>query len=136
MTRQPREAPQPGTQGHGGARGYQGRDDAGRVGVAVRCSLEPDHAVALPTSEGTLGVVGATSATEAAPAADVRILRAKLRELTLDHNSCSVSLGRGGSAAERGTMIDRRPDSSKPAPGHKVHPTLLSNLAAVRLDQV
>jgi putative transposase len=87
----------------------------------------------------------------AVPAADLAIMR-RMDQLHLDFpfagsrmlrdllNAESVAIGRRHVATLMQRMgieaIYRRPDTSKPAPGHKIYPYLLRNLPITRPDQV
>lgn len=46
--------------------------------------------------EGASGVFGAAPAAEAAPTVDVKVLHAKIGELTLENDFLSVALGKAG----------------------------------------
>jgi len=54
-------------QGEGGLVGAEGREDAGRVGSAVRCPSEPDHAWKGQLLEGAAGVFGQEKGEAGAP---------------------------------------------------------------------
>ena len=87
----------------------------------------------------------------AVPAADLAIMR-RMDELHLDFpfagsrmlrdllNAEGVAIGRRHVATLMKRMgieaIYRRPNTSKPAPGHKIYPYLLRNLPVTRPDQV
>jgi len=67
------------------------------------------------------------------PFAGSRMLRGLLRQEGHDVGRLHVSTLMKKMAIE---AIYRRPNTSKPAPGHKVYPYLLRNLAVVRPNQV
>ena len=97
MTKRTRRTHSAGLQGEGGAGGHQGREDAGRVGAAVRCAPEPDHGLEGAAAGGRGGRVrSGAAATEAAPAVDVKMLHAKIGELTLENDFLSGALGKAG----------------------------------------
>ncbi len=85
------------------------------------------------------------------PAQDLKIMR-RLDELHLEHpfmgarmlrdmlNRAGVSIGRRHAATPMKRMgieaVYRRPDTSKPAPGHKIYPYLLRGLKIEKPNQV
>jgi transposase len=89
--------PQPGFQGEGGLGCREGREDAGRVGAAIRRSPEPDHDVARPATKRGRGVFGSESHSEPAePAIDAKTLHAKTGALTLVNDFLFGALGKAG----------------------------------------
>jgi len=60
----------------------------------------------VPLQEGAAGVFGADSAAEAAPTVDLKLLHAKIGELTLRRVFCPARSSQGR-PVERKTMIDR-----------------------------
>jgi len=88
--------PQPCFQGEGGTVGNQGREDAGRVGQALRCASSPDPAWKAQLQEGAAGVFGAGSGAEVVPTVDLKLLHAKIGELTLEKDFLSGALSKAG----------------------------------------
>src|ERR671918_202947 len=88
--------PQSGLQGEGGLGRHQGREDAGRVGAAVRRASQPDRAVAYAAARRRIGHFRRGGEGEAAPVVDVKTLHAKIGELTLENDFLSGALGKAG----------------------------------------
>jgi hypothetical protein len=89
--------PHSGFQGEGGACGAEGGEDAGGVGVVLRCSPEPDTTWKAQLLEGASGVFGpGWSASEVAQAVDVKTLHAKIGELTLENDFLAGALTKAG----------------------------------------
>lgn len=80
--------------------GSEGRQDAGRVGAAVRRASEPDQGLL----EGAAGVLCAEAANAAA--VDVKTLHAKIGQLTRENDVLVGALGKARHA-ERKAVIDR-----------------------------
>lgn len=83
MTKTSTPEPQSGFQGESRDSGHQGRQDAGRAGPAVRCPSEPVTQWRSQILEGATAVSGERAKAEASPATDVKVLHAKIGELTL-----------------------------------------------------
>src|SRR5919107_5159866 len=202
--------PHTGFQGEGGFGRRQGREDAGRVGTAVRHSSQPDHAVeasrrgsrAVRLGESQrqsgAGADGAACQDRRADAGERffgrarRVCRAQSddpHDLPITRQARMLNVSRGSvyylprpaSAADLARMrridelhldfpfagsrmlrdllaaegfqvgrrhvatlmkrmgiqaVYRKPNTSKPAPGHKIYPYLLRNLPVTRPNQV
>ena len=97
MTKTTAPEPHTGLQGEGGFGRPQGREDAGRIGAAVRCPSESDHGLegAIARRSGRASS-GATRARPAAPAVDLKALHAKIGELALENDFLEGALIKAG----------------------------------------
>jgi putative transposase len=115
--------------------------------------IDRDHGLSVLRQAAALGVSRSAVYYEPRPppAADLKIMR-RIDELHLDYpfagsrmlrdflNREGVSIGRRHVASLMKRMgvsaIYRRPNTSKPAPGHKIYPYLLRGVKIERVDQV
>jgi putative transposase len=115
--------------------------------------IDRSHELALATQARLLGVARSTLYHEARPvsAADLVVMR-RIDELHLDYPFAGSRMTRAmlvnegiriGRRHVRTLMrrmgvetLYRRPRTSKPAPGHKIYPYLLGNVAVTRANQV
>ena len=115
--------------------------------------IDRDHALPISRQAEALGVSRGAVYYKPRPvsAADLKIMR-RLDELHLDHPFAGsrmlrdfleregISIGRRHVASLMRRMgiaaIYRRPNTSKPAPGHKIYPYLLSGVKIERANQV
>ena len=80
--------------------------------------------------EEAAGIFGEGKPEAPAPV-DVKELHAKLGELTLTNDFLAGALTKAGLLS-----ANRRPNTSKPEPGHKIYPYLLRNMPILRPNQV
>ena len=86
-----------GFQGQGGAGRHQGREDAGGTGPADDVHPNQITAWKAQVMEGVAGIFGLGNAgCEAAPVVDVKVLHAKIGELTLEVDFLADALGKAG----------------------------------------
>ena len=115
--------------------------------------IDRDHELAVSTQARLLGIARSTvyRAPPPVPAADLAVMR-RIDELHLDYPFAGSRMLRGllvaeGIAIGRGHVrtlmrrmgieaLYRRPRTSKPAPGHRIYPYLLRDLAVTRPNQV
>ena len=97
MTKTSPSEPHTGLQGEGGVGRDQGREDAGRIGAAIRCPSEPDHAMeGSSCSKGRPASSARDKGEATAPAVDLKALHAKIGELALENDFLSGALGKAG----------------------------------------
>ncbi len=97
MTRRARRDPCTGFQGQGGAGRHQGEKTLAEL--AQQYDVHPNQITAwkAQVTEGVAGIFGSGSAgLEAAPAVDVKVLHAKIGELTLEVDFLAGALGKAG----------------------------------------
>ena len=97
MTRRARRTHTPGFKAKGGVGRDQGREDAGRIGTSD--DVHPNQITTWKAQllEGAAGVFGSgPSGIEAAPAVDLKVLHAKIGELTLENDFLAGALGKAG----------------------------------------
>lgn len=115
--------------------------------------IDRNHGLAVATQARLLGIARSTvyRAPAPVPAGDLAVMR-RIDELHLEHPFAGSRMLRGLLSAEgiaigrthvRTLMrrmgieaLYRRPRTSKPAPGHKIYPYLLRDLAVTRPNQV
>src|SRR3984893_4547268 len=82
---------------------------------------------------GAAGIFGSeTKAGAAAPTVDLKSLHAKIGELTLENDFLEGALSKAGMLSAK----HRKPNTSKPTPGHMIYPYLLRKLQIDRPNQV
>jgi transposase-like protein len=95
--------------------------------------------------EGAAGVfVGGPRPEAAAAPIDVKTLHAKIGELTLERDFCPARSGKPDCCRAQNDdkkrmgieAIYRRPNTSKPTPGHKIYPYVLRKLPVTRPNHV
>ena len=83
-----------GVEGEGGDCCLERRQDAGRVGPAIRCASDPDHGLEAPVLEHAVDVFS-DSAQKVAPV-DLVPLHAKIVQLTLENDFLEDALTKAG----------------------------------------
>ena len=136
-----------------GQRFFSGRARQGRTAGERKTMIDRSHELPLTGQAKALGISRGSVYYLARPTSDANLaLMRRIDELHLEHPFAGSRMLRDMLKAEGREVgrrhvatlmkkmgveaIYRRPNTSKPAPGHKIYPYLLRNLAVTRSNQV